>query len=141
VPRRRLGKRFEILAAIPAREQSSVSANEPTNDFVNEGGMTRFCLAEPGHHYVVYSMSGNPRVRATGEQLHGAWYDPSNPEASLGPAFAIEPGDREYEPPDPSRDWVLWITDGTNLNPGRTHPASLLSIVRLKIQARVAHSR
>jgi hypothetical protein len=95
----------------------------PSNDLVEAGGMARF--AEPGHHYVVYSMAGNPH-------------------AKLEPAFSVKPGDHELIPPDPSRDWVLWISDGTNLNSGRTHPGTPPPTVRLNISPATAtalHSR
>jgi hypothetical protein len=106
----------------------------PSNDLVDFGGMNRFCLAERGHHYLVYSMSGAPAVRVEGENLRGAWYDPQHPDSQLESPFAVKPGEQVFQPPDRSRDWVLWITDGSNLNSGRTHPGSLPPVVRITAQ-------
>ena len=105
----------------------------PRNDLVDQGGMTRFCLAEPGHHYLVYSMSGNPHLRVDGDHLRGVWYDPYDSESKWGTEFPVEARDQEFVSPDPSRDWVLWISDGTNLNSGRTHPGTLPPIVRVNV--------
>ena len=112
----------------------------PSNDLVNQGGMRRFCLAERGHHYLVYSLSGAVTVRVAGENLRGAWYDPHDPESKLELSLRRRAGGPNIQPPDPSRDWVLWISDGSNLNTGRTHPASLPPIVRTKASAAVPDS-
>ena len=93
------------------------------NHLVSGRGSTLFCLAEVGHHYVVYSMGGPFTLNVSGSGLTARWFDPRNPDADLGKAFGITPGIQPFTPPNnTSRDWVLWITDETNLTSGVMHP-------------------
>lgn len=85
-----------------------------------DSGTTKFCLAEPGHHYAVYTSSGGFTLNVSGDNLRGYWYDPTDPAADLGAAVAVAPGNQYFSPP--AREMVLWITDGSNLGSGITHP-------------------
>jgi hypothetical protein len=89
----------------------------PSNHLVREGGSRRFLLAEPDHHYVLYSLGGTIRTHLTGVGLAARWFNPRDANAVLGEPFSVSPGIRTFTPPD-STDaaWVLWVSDGTNLN-------------------------
>lgn len=105
---------------------------QPANELVADGGESRFVLAEPGHHYVVYSSSGSFNLNVSGQNLVGRWFNPRDPDASLQPPFNIPEGDLSLTPPtSANEDWVLWVSDGSNLNTGVTHASpgnSMLSI-------------
>lgn len=89
-----------------------------------EGGNTRFCLAEIGYHYVVYSQTGDITLKVNGSGLKGRWFNPRDQNASLGVPFNVSLGSQAFTPPDIMLDWVLWITDGSNLNSGIIHPST-----------------
>jgi hypothetical protein len=101
---------------------------------VRGGGGWRFCRAEPGRHYLVYSMSGAPILRIEGQGLQGVWFDPRDPRAEGSAPFPVEPGRVVLAPPDASQDWVLWISDGSTLGSGTTRPTPLLPPVRQQIR-------
>lgn len=105
----------------------------PSNDSVEEGGVTRFCLAETGHHYVVYSISGSFTLTTMGTGLKGYWFNPRDVNATLGEAFNTTAGTNTFTPPDTSKDWVLWITDATHLNSGVTHPSAEATVTQVVV--------
>jgi hypothetical protein len=91
----------------------------PANEVVQGGGSKRFVLAEIGSHYVVYRREGAIRLKLSGKDLTARWFNPRDPNASLGDPFAVSSGTRLFSPPrDVHKDWVLWISDGSNLNRG-----------------------
>lgn len=93
------------------------------NKLVSGEGKQRFCLAEEGHHYIVYSQSGAFTLKVNGNNLKGCWFNPRDPKASLSSPFIVSPGKKFYVPPDNiSKDWVLWISDSSNLNSGNLYP-------------------
>ena len=101
----------------------------PSNGLVREGGSTRFCLAESGHHYVVYSTTGPFALSVSGTGLTGRWFNPRDPNGSLGASFPVSSGTSTFTPADTAKDWVLWVTDGTNLNTDVTHPSVGATVV------------
>lgn len=106
-------QRFLAQSRVPFQRMS------PANNLVQDGGTTRFVLAETNHHYVVYSSGGSFTLNVSGSNLTGYWYNPRNPGASLGTPFAVSAGNQTFTPPNNvNKDWVLWISDGTNLNSG-----------------------
>ena len=129
-----VGTGSDLKAFLGFLSQSGVPFQRmrPANDLVSGGGSTRFVLAEVGHHYVVYSTGGGFILDLAGDGWQGYWYNPRDPESSLGVAFSVLPGTQNFTPPvDQDLDWVLWITDGRGLTAGRTHPSpgpDLLSI-------------
>jgi hypothetical protein len=97
----------------------------PTNSLVSGGGSTHFCLAEVGHHYIVYSTSGSFTLNVSASGLIGRWFNPRDPNATFGSAFNVSPGTPTFVPPNnSSSDWVLWISDNTNLGSGVMHPST-----------------
>jgi hypothetical protein len=114
-------QRFLAQSRIPFQRM------EPNNNMVQDGGSSRFCLAESDHHYLVYSTAAAFALAVTGAGLAGHWFDPRDPNASLGKSFGVCSGTSTFAPPDPGRDWVLWVTDGSHLNSGVTHSVSHLS--------------
>jgi Putative collagen-binding domain of a collagenase len=96
----------------------------PANHLVADGGYTRFLLAEVGRHYVVYSMGGEIKLAVAGTRLAGRWFNPRDPNAVFSEPFDVFPGVQNFSPPDDkAKDWVLWITDGSNLNRGIVRPS------------------
>jgi hypothetical protein len=110
-------QRFLTQSRVPFQRMA------PSNASVEEGGLTRFCLAEAWRHYVVYSVSGPFKLTVRGTGLKGYWFNPRDVNGSLTEAFNVKAGAGTFTPPDPGRDWVLWITDGSNPNSGITHPS------------------
>ena len=102
----------------------------PSNVSVEGGSVTRFCLAQAWHHYVVYSTSGSFKLTARGAGLKGYWFNPRDVNGSLGPAFGVRAGEGMFTPPSTDGDWVLWVTDGTDLNGGVTHPSAGATVVQ-----------
>jgi Domain of unknown function (DUF5060)/Putative collagen-binding domain of a collagenase len=97
----------------------------PASHLVEEGGSRRFLLAEIDHHYVVYSLGGAFKVNIRVESLPARWFDPRDPNARLGNFHRVSAGTQTFVPPhSPDRDWVLWISDGTNLNSGTVRPST-----------------
>lgn len=106
------------------------------NETVEDGGDTRFALAEPGQHYVMYSRSGSFSITVTGNGLEGHWFNPRDSQATLGSPFPVSAGTTIQTPPsETGSDWVLWITSGTNLNTGTTHPSPGLVVVQQIVNA------
>lgn len=97
----------------------------PANHLAKGGGYTRFVLSELDHHYVVYSLGVAVQLKITGAGLTGRWFNPRDPNAVLGEAFRVSPGPQSFTPPhSDDRDWVLWISDGRNLNRGMVRPST-----------------
>lgn len=117
-----------------AQSQAPFQRMQPANPLVTDGGITRFALAEAGHHYVVYSSSGSFDLNVSGENLVGRWFNPRNPDASLEPPFAVSSGNQTFTPPsEANQDWVLWISDGSNLNSTNTHPSQGEVMVSIQV--------
>lgn len=92
---------------------------EPANHLVEDGGGSRFVLAEMDHHYVVYSSGGGFELDVSGSDLTAYWFDPRRPGGVLSSPLPVGTGLQQFTPPDNiDEDWVLWITDGSNLNGG-----------------------
>lgn len=130
-------QRFLAQSRIPFQRMS------PGNHFVQDGGATRFCFAEDGHHYLVYSTSEPVRLKVSKGGLMGRWFNPRDPDASLGTAFpvvAARPGHPlkdapTFTPPtDLSNDWVLWVSDGSHLGDGVNHPSPGASVTRVEVE-------
>jgi len=118
-------QRFLAQSKVPFQRMA------PANQLVADGGTSRFCLAEPGHHYVAYSSGGAFALEVQGTDLKGCWFNPRDSNASLGQPFAVAAGKGSFTPPEsPPSDWVLWITDGSNLNRGVAHPSTGATITR-----------
>lgn len=100
----------------------------PDNSLVTLGGDQSFALAEAGHHYMVFSVLTSFDLNVTGSGLTGQWFNSRDPNANLTAPFAVTAGLNTFVPPPLTpvfgEDWILWITDGTNLNAGVTHPTS-----------------
>ena len=95
------------------------------NRIVQGGGDTRFCLADEGRHYIVYSQSGAFTLNVKGDNLKGHWFNPRDSNASLGSRFFLSTNQKLFVPPNyVLRDWVLWISDDSNLRSGVLHPTS-----------------
>jgi hypothetical protein len=102
-----------------------------SNGLVEGGGESRFCLAESGEHYLIYSTGGSFTTTVEGDGLAGRWFDPRDSEAVLGEPFDVLPGTHEFVPPsDADEDWVLWITSSRNLTRGITRPSGDARMVR-----------
>jgi hypothetical protein len=102
----------------------------PMNQLVVNGRGRAFCLAEPGHHYLIYSMAGEFRLEIAGKNLSGSWLNPADPDAGTQKAFSVLPGVSLFQPPEPSGDWVLWLTDGTGLRYGSLYPTEEAAVVK-----------
>jgi len=129
------GTGSDLKAFMQFLEQSRTPLQRmhPANKLVVGGGFTRFCLAEEGHHYVVYSQSGSFNLTIKGSNLKAQWFNPRNPDALLSSPFNVSP-DRQhlFTPPDnASKDWVLWISDGSNLRSGSLYPSKGALITHL----------
>jgi hypothetical protein len=108
---------------------------EPSNHLVQGGGSSWFCLAESGHHYLVYSVGGSFTLSVSGTGLTGRWFNPRDRDASLGSPFASPAGTRTFTPPDPVGDWALWMTDGSNLNRGVNRVSRGSAITQVVVSA------
>jgi hypothetical protein len=106
------GSDLRALRRFLAESQAPFWQLEPANQLVEEGGLTRFALAQPGAHYVVYSLYGEFEVEIVGSDLRGYWFNPRDPEATLSEPFPVEAGRQRFRPPSTDADWVLWITTG-----------------------------
>lgn len=110
-------QRFLQQSRIPFQYMS------PANNLVSDGGKTRFALAEDGHHYLVYTAGGGFTLQVGGDNLQGYWFNPREAGTSLNGPFDVSPGNQQFTPPNSaSESWVLWVTDGSNLNSGVIHP-------------------
>ena len=118
-------QRFLNQSRVPFQRMSS------KNNLVSGGGSSRYCLAETGRHYVVYSESGSFNLNVTGSSLTGRWFNPRSSSANLTSSFSVSSGNPSFTPPgSTSSDWVLWVTDGSNLNGGVTHPSTGATVVQ-----------
>jgi hypothetical protein len=123
-------QRFLAQSRVPFQRMA------PSNDLVQGGGSNRFCLAEGGHHYLVYSQSGSFTLTASGTGLKGYWFNPRDVSGSLGSSLPVPSGTSRFTPPSStSSDWVLWITDGTSLRSGTNHPSTGAAVVRVVVGA------
>lgn len=121
-------QRFLNQSRIPFQRMS------PANGLVTGGGTNRFCLTESGRHYLVYSQTGSFTLNLAGSGLSGRWFDPRDPGANLGGPFSVAAGSQIFTPPSSTTsDWVLWITDGSNLNSGATNPSIGATIVQVVV--------
>ncbi len=103
----------------------------PNNGLVTGGGSNRFALADPGHNYLVYSETGSFNLNLAGSGLEARWFNPRDPNANLGAPIAVSSGNVNFTPPSAtSSDWVLWVSDGTNIEPLATHPTNDATIVQ-----------
>ncbi len=116
------GSDLKSLLAFLAQSRMPFWRMESANHLLTDGdaGTAKFCLADPGHHYAVYTSNGSFTLDVSGTNLRGFWYDPTNPAATLGSPFPVTPGRNVFTPPQ--QEMVLWLTDGTNLGNGITHP-------------------
>jgi hypothetical protein len=127
------GTGSDIRAFFQFLEQSRVPFHRmrPANGLVESGGSSRFCLADEGHHYIVYSTSGAFTLDIKGSSLNGHWFNPRDPQSSLSAAFKVPPGKRLFTPPaDSNQDWVLFVSDYSNPGKGSLYPSKDASIVR-----------
>jgi hypothetical protein len=105
----------------------------PSNGLIDGGqNIEAFCLAEIGHHYLVYSTEKDFSLSIKGDGLYGSWYDPTGNETAVDNSFKVEPGIRRFKTPSETTDWVLWITDQRNLNSGPLYPSSQLNIFQAR---------
>lgn len=105
---------------------------EPHNELVTSGGSSRFCLAQPGHHYLVYSTGGGFELSVEGAGLEATWFDPRDPGAVQTAGGAVAAGRVHFEPPG-GGDWVLLVSDGTGTTDGVTHPSAGLEVVVIDV--------
>lgn len=127
------GTGSDIRAFMNFLEQSKIPFNimVSANKLVQRGGTNRFCLAEEGHHYIVYSQEGKFDLSVQGQNLKGFWFNPRNPKSKLGNYFLVQTGTNTFEPPnDISKDWVLWITDQSNLGQNSIYPSRGSTLTR-----------
>jgi hypothetical protein len=118
------GSDLKALGRFLSQSKMPFYRMKPANNLVSGGGIHRYVLAETGHHYMVFS-EGSFSFNVTGSNLTGQWFDPRNPSASLGSPFSVSAGSRTFTPPSStSSDWVLWITDSSNLNDSAQFPSA-----------------
>lgn len=121
-------QRFLAQSRIPFQRMASA------NSLVELGGSSRFCLAESGAHYLVYSTTGSFRLTVSGSGLTGRWFNPRDSQGNLGAPFPVSSGSRVYTPPSQvTADWVLWITNSQNLTNGVTHPSGVARFVQVLV--------
>ncbi len=125
------GSELKTFQRFLAQSRAPFQRMEPANEAVEGGAATRFCLAEAGHHYVVYSTSEPFKLTTSGTELKGYWFNPRDVHASLGIAFNVSAGASTFTPPDTGKDWVLWVTDGLHLNSGVTHPSTGTTVAQV----------
>jgi len=125
------GSELKAFQRFLAQSRVPFQRMEPSNGAVEGGGVTWFCLAEAGHHYVVYSTSGSFKLTRSGTGLEGSWFNPRDVNGSLDSAFNVAAGTSTLTPPDTGKDWVLWVTDGLSLNRGVTHPSTGATVAQV----------
>jgi hypothetical protein len=102
---------------------------KPNNDLVDGGGEERFCLAEEGKNYLIYSLGGSFQVKNK-NVLNAYWYNPRSPGERLSQRFVLRPYQNNVEPPfEKEKDWVLWITNGKELSEPTLYPSKKLDVV------------
>jgi hypothetical protein len=125
------GSDLRAFQSFLSQSQIPFQRMAPASHLVEDGGSERFVLAEMGHHFLVYSRSGSFDLSVSGSNLQGYWFNPMDPQATLGVAFPVASGQHSFTPPDTTNnDWVLWITDRTDLNAANTHPSAGSAIVQ-----------
>jgi hypothetical protein len=61
---------------------------------------TGYCLAEPGHQYLVYQpASGSFQLLVAAGSYHGEWFDPTTGQATDGGMMTLAAGQRSFMPP------------------------------------------
>lgn len=129
-------QRFMSQARVPFQRMS------PDNGLVQGGGSTRFCLAERGNHYVVYSTGGAFTLSVTGNGLQGRWFNPRDPNGSLGNPFPVQAGTQSFTPPsDTASDWVLWVSNGSQLGNTAVNPSTGATVVQVIVTGSKENSR
>jgi hypothetical protein len=115
-------------------EQSGMPFQDmtPNNGLVTSGGNQSFALAETGHHYMVFSVLTSFELDLSGTNLEAQWFNSRDPNATLGAPFAVSAGLNQFTPPVPQSgdDWILWVTDGTNLNDPVIHPTGDAQLIQ-----------
>lgn len=127
------GTGSDIKAFMWFLEQSRIPFQRmrAANSLVDGGGNNRFCLAETGHHYIIYSTSGHFALNVLGNNLKGLWFNPRSRNPSIDFTFRVSPGRSLFKPPNSSyKDWVLWISDGSNLLSGKLYPSQETTVTR-----------
>jgi len=127
------GSDLKAFQRFLAQSRAAFQRMAPSSGAVEGGGATRFCLAEAGHQYVVYSTSGSFTLTTSGTGLKGYWFNPRDVNGSLGMAFSVTAGTSTFTPPDTSKDWVLWVTDGMQLNSGLTRPSAVATVAQVVV--------
>jgi len=127
------GSELKAFQRFLAQSRVPFQRMEPSNGAVEGGAVMRFCLAEAGHHYVVYSTSGSFTLTTSGTGLKGYWFNPRDVNSPLGMAFNVSAGMSAFTPPDTSQDWVLWVTDELHLNSGVTRPSTEATVVQVVV--------
>ncbi len=121
------GTGSDIAVFMNFLERSKIPFQRMTaaNSLVEDGGgRLQFCLAEKGHHYLIYSISGSFKISTINTRLRGYWLNPRNSSIIYEKEDFISEGEHVYTPPSNSeRDWVLWLTDGSNLRTGSLYPS------------------
>lgn len=85
---------------------------KPSNYLLRGEKNNKFCLAEEGKNYVVYSEKGKINILIEKADMVAYWYNVREQSAALIPAGkVINVGQNEFETPDSENDWVLWITE------------------------------
>ncbi|NLG70990.1 MAG: DUF5060 domain-containing protein [Chloroflexi bacterium] len=120
------GSDLQALQRFLAESRIPFQRMTPANELASDGGQSQFVLAEAGHHYLVYTTGGPFSLEVQGQNLNGRWFDPRSPGAWIGSPFAVSAGTQSFTPPEAAgeQDLVLWISDGSQLNPGVTHPST-----------------
>ncbi|MCA9649913.1 MAG: DUF5060 domain-containing protein [Myxococcales bacterium] len=126
------GSGLAAMQSFLASSRMPFQSMEPHNELVTAGGSTRYCLAEPGHHYLVYSTGGGFDLVVEGTGLEASWFDPRDAGAARTEAGPVAAGNVHLEPPG-GDDWVLYVGDGTGLNDGITHPSPGLEVIVIEV--------
>jgi len=97
--------RGHLADSLPAMKPSAV---------VKGSGKRTWCLASPGHTYLVYALAGG-RIQLdladAKRALHAQWFDPRGGKLSDAGSTSVAPRHTTiFQAPD-DRDWVLWLKD------------------------------
>ena len=118
------GYDHKALLGFISQSRAPFQQMSAANNLVSNSGESPYALADVGHHYIVYNQSGSFSLTVSGNGLVGRWFDPRNPNATLGNSFNVPSGTQTFTPPNStSEDWVLWVSDGSNLNSGDLYPS------------------
>ena len=97
-----------------------------SNATCGTGTACGYARYEEGHHYLVYKTTSESSIKVTfsGTGMTACWWNPASASATLtGCAAATAGSNVAFTPPSSaSAHWVLWISDGSNLNTVRLHP-------------------